>query len=175
MSNRTGQTIQNIANILFYISVIAIVILGAVYWIVLYTFSRGSLGFLVCILIIGFGILYAYIYKLLMIGFGEIVEHQSLQTDLLRKMVKSIHNDTFSQEDNHSARAVGFESTQSAEVPQTSPAASPESQPAPVVQTATFKSRSVNTIVCTVCTKEQMSSRNYCYSCGCKFIYEDEL
>jgi hypothetical protein len=53
MSNRTGQTIQNIANILFYISVIAIVILGAVYWIVLYTFSRGSLGFLGCILIIG--------------------------------------------------------------------------------------------------------------------------
>ncbi len=41
--------------------------------------------------------------------------------------------------------------------------------------TATFPSRSSSTVKCPACGRPQMSNRNGCFSCGCKFVYADEL
>ncbi len=175
MNKRTGNTIQNLADILFYVTVIAFIILGGVYWYLLSRLMRGGLGFLVCIIIIGVGVFGAYIYKLLMIGFGEIVEHQSEHTDLLRKMIVLMQNDAHNQTpgSHQSAQAAVIE-PEHAVAPQSNNQTTPESQPAPTVQTAEFESRSAQDIVCPICGKAQMSNRNSCYSCGCRFIFRDE-
>ena len=40
--------------------------------------------------------------------------------------------------------------------------------------TATFQKRSSDRINCPACGRTQMANRNNCYSCTCKFVYEDE-
>ena len=41
-------------------------------------------------------------------------------------------------------------------------------------RSAHFSSRSIDEIECPICRKKQMSNRNSCFCCGCKFIYDDE-
>ena len=169
MNNKTGQTLQNFANILFYVTVILFIIVGLSYWVILAGALRGGLGFLLCILVIGTGVFIAYIYKILMTGFGEIVEHQSEHTDLLRKMIKLLQHDTIDQSSATQA-AIGMTVQSDNENKQTAF----NSQSEPAKKTAEFESRSVQHIICPVCGKTQMSNRNSCYSCGCIFVYKDE-
>ncbi len=173
MNKRTGQTIQKLAEILFYISIIAVIILGGSYWYLLSRMMRGGLGFLVCIMIIGVGVFGAYVYKVLMMGFGEIVEHQDEHTDLLKKMILLMQNNAGHQTPGmpQAAQAVRAETGSPAVTP---PNEQVSAHPPESPQTAEFESRSASTVACPVCGKEQMSNRNFCYSCGCRFIYRNE-
>ena len=173
MNKRTGQTIQNLAEILFYISIIAVIILGGSYWYLLSRLMRGGLGFLVCIIIIGVGIFGAYIYKILMIGFGEVVEHQAEHTDLLRKMIFLMQNNAGNQTPGmpQAAQAVRAETKSPAVTPSNEQASA---RPPESPQTAEFESRSAQEIFCPICGKAQLSNRNFCYSCGCRFTFKDE-
>lgn len=50
------------------------------------------------------------------------------------------------------------------------PEGSNEGTPAPAV----FASRALDTIACPNCGRKQRSTRDNCYNCGTRFLYEDE-
>ena len=158
MQKQTGRDLIQAANIVFYIGVGASVLLGIIYMI-----ARRGVGIIAGIIIIPLGIFGAYIYKLLLTGFGHIVENQSVQTDLLQHMIDEMQN----KADASMEQPVEAEPAKIVETPGDSP-------PAPPVQTAEFESRTAATVFCPVCGKEQKTNRNFCYSCGCKFIFRDE-
>ena len=174
MNRQTSQNIQSIAKTLFSISVIAAILLGILIWVILARFYGSGLGFLVCVLIIGLSIVLAYIYKILMIGFGEILDQHAEQTDMLRKITTHINNNTPNQT---AKRPAQDDMTQSAHPAEASPHNTPAQANTPHAekQTAVFESRSSKTIVCPICNKEQISIRNSCFNCGSKFIYLLEL
>jgi hypothetical protein len=84
LNNHTGEKIQNIAEVLFVCAIVLSVIAGIAYFAIL----RGGVGFFVCLLIVAAGIFGAFVYRYLMRGFGEIVEHQAEQTQLLLRMTE---------------------------------------------------------------------------------------
>ena len=167
MDNRTGDKIQNIADVVFVCTIVLTAILGICYMAIL----RGITGFLVLLLVAGIGVFAAFVYKYLMQGFGEIVAHQAEQTRLLQRLTEYMRQNAVSP------GAVRPESVAApfASSPPVQPLVQSGSVPgAEQTPTARFATRRLGDIACPVCHKRQMSNRDSCYACGCRFIYEDE-
>ena len=171
MHNHTGVKIQNLADTLFVLTIVLTVLLGIVYLVMV----RNVVGFILFIVILAAGILGAYVNKLLLCGFGEIVEHQAEQTQLLIRMTEYLKAGAVNSGCGQTAAGMPASAGTYQSVTQAPSTAAPQPETAAQTATARFKSRQPIEIVCPVCNKHQQSNRNSCFSCGCRFIYEDEL
>jgi hypothetical protein len=161
MQDDTSQKILNIADILFYIVIVLSIIVGFLYLAIL----QNAVGVITGLIIAAIGILTAFVYRYLIRGFGEIVGHQAEQTQLLVRMTEYMKA-TAQNADQAPAGAGRTTAAVSVNVESSSGGTS--------ANTAVFTSRSEQEIVCPVCNKVQLSNRDTCYSCGCRFIYKDE-
>ncbi|SHI23545.1 hypothetical protein SAMN02745823_03736 [Sporobacter termitidis DSM 10068] len=161
MRNETSQKIQNFAGVLFYCIIALSVIAGISYLMLL----QGISGAVALLIAVAMGTLLAFLYKYVCTGFGEIVEHQAEQTALLIKMTELMKDVA------NAGPATGSVTPRTAEAPAPAKAEADDGPNTPAVRLTT---RAVGEIVCPVCRKPQLSNRNSCYSCGCRFIYDDE-
>jgi hypothetical protein len=158
--NDTGRKLQELGEVLFVVVIILSVIFG-----VIYIAALPTTGFVIAgLIIIGAGILTAFVYRYLMRGFGELLENQAEQTALLMKMTEYIKQNALQAKP----------APETADKPTGEVLNSPESFGTITNPTARFESRSTTEITCPVCQKIQLSNRDTCYSCGCKFFYSDE-
>jgi uncharacterized membrane protein YeaQ/YmgE (transglycosylase-associated protein family) len=155
--------------VLFVCAIVLSVIAGIAYFAIL----RGGVGFFVCLLIVAAGIFGAFVYRYLMRGFGEIVEHQAEQTQLLLRMTEYLKTAVVDSGAAQTGTGKPYH-TGAYQPPYQAPLSTDVVPSQAQTPTARFATRLMGDIACPVCGKRQMSSRNSCYACGCTFIYEDE-
>lgn len=167
---QTGKQLQLLSDILFLAFIFMAVIFGFFYM----ASSSGPNGFLIFLVIMAAGVLLAFIYRYLFKGFAELIENQAAQTELISEMAGSLQ-ELFKNQRDAALTGMLFGSPSSAPYvtrhDDSGPAA-PELPPEE--QTALFKSRSQGAVICPVCHKTQLTNRDACSSCGCRFVFADE-
>ena len=168
-----SQKLKNAAEVIGTIEIIICIFSGIVAWFLL----KGWVGFLVFVAVTGLGSLLAWTFMYLLGCIGEITEYSALQFDLLKTMAQSIPHA------NHAAQAHAGDKTENIEQSEEQPivtdeklAAGPQDGDHPNRSRCTiyFESRKLKTITCTLCEKSQAATRDTCFNCGCRFIYNDE-
>jgi|GEM_PF-5235694 len=90
MNTNTGNRIKNAAEAVGLICGIGAVLLGVSYWVTL----RSWIGFLLFVVVAGFGIFFAWLWKIVISGFGELVANSGEGITLLRKLSENINVST---------------------------------------------------------------------------------
>jgi len=154
-----GEKLKSAASIICMIEIICIVITGILAGVLI----RGIVGIVCAAVVIGMGCLIAWAMMLLLVCIGEISENSTKQTTLLQLIFDKsfVAQPTAAVKDNviHSERVE---------------AAGAPVDNEPVLNTASFESRSDNLLECPVCHKTQLANRSKCFSCGCIFTYKNE-
>ncbi len=177
MNNLIEKTTENITNNLISVPLITTGILGFLLWAVLSGIHHTGLGFILSLLVLGLGLFLTYIFKMLLIAFDEIAKQHSELMQLLKNL--PIHNNTSTSTAVQVAQSEKVQSTQPDLPVKKTPyhkAIPADGQSNSEAQPAIFESRSSSkTVVCPICGKEQISLRDFCFRCGLKFVFLDEL
>lgn len=153
--NSCAEIIQIIAVIYGIIAAIAAIAIGL---------TIESLAYFVVILIAGF------VQSVFIYGFGEII---SLLSNIDYKIGVNIK----SQNEYQKPQSVQIKNSKKTKPEQVTVSAESyvhNTNVNPDEKVVHFSSRTVEEITCPICQREQMSNRDVCSRCGCKFIYDDE-
>jgi hypothetical protein len=167
---QTGKQLHLLSDILFLAFIFMAVIFGLLYM----TSTSGPSGFLIFLIIMAVGVLFAFVYRYLFKGFAELIENQAAQTELISEMAGSLQEILKNQRDAAVTGTLFGNPSNAPYVSRHDDSGPAAPEPQPEDQTALFKSRSLGAVICPVCHKTQLTNRDVCSSCGCRFVYADE-